>query len=57
MSVSNILMIKNEGPYGSERSNNALRLAMNLVRRESTKVRIFSQCSISIDPCATIAAE
>jgi uncharacterized protein involved in oxidation of intracellular sulfur len=35
------LLIVNDGPYGSERPYNALRIAMNLVKRESAKVRVF----------------
>lgn len=35
------LLIINDGPYGSERPYNALRLAMNLVRREAVHVRVF----------------
>jgi uncharacterized protein involved in oxidation of intracellular sulfur len=37
----NYLMIINDGPYGSERSYNALRLGLNLVKREGVKVRVF----------------
>jgi len=37
----NILFILNDGPYGSERSYNALRLALNLAKRAETTVRIF----------------
>jgi len=36
-----ILLIINDGPYGNERSYNALRLALNLVRRAETTVRVF----------------
>jgi uncharacterized protein involved in oxidation of intracellular sulfur len=35
------LLIVNDGPYGNERSYNALRTAMNLAKRESVKVRVF----------------
>jgi uncharacterized protein involved in oxidation of intracellular sulfur len=35
------LFIINNGPYGDERPYNALRLAMNLVRREAVHVRVF----------------
>lgn len=38
---TNYLFIINDGPYGNERPYNALRLAMNLVKREGTNVRIF----------------
>lgn len=37
----NYLFIINDGPYGNERPYNALRLAMNLVKREGTKIRVF----------------
>ncbi len=36
-----ILLVLNEGPYGSERAFNALRLAMNLVKRPEAAVRLF----------------
>jgi len=35
------LIIINDGPYGDERSYNALRLAANLVKREGQSVRVF----------------
>jgi len=35
------LLIVNDGPYGSERPYNALRIAMNLLKRESVSVRVF----------------
>lgn len=38
---TNYLFIINDGPYGNERPYNALRLAMNLVKREGTNVRVF----------------
>ncbi len=37
----NILLIINEGPYGNERAYNALRLALNLIKRPEIKERIF----------------
>ena len=37
----NILFIINDGPYGIERPFNALRLALNLVKRPDVTVRIF----------------
>lgn len=48
---TNCLFIINDGPYGNERPYNALRLAMNLVKREATHVRVFLmgdgvQCAI-----------
>lgn len=35
------LLIINDGPYGNERPYNALRIAMNLLKREDAKVRVF----------------
>ena len=35
------LFILNDAPYGSERPFNALRLALDLTRREGVKVRVF----------------
>jgi len=35
------LFIINNGPYGDERPYNALRLAMSLVKRENTQVKVF----------------
>ena len=35
------LFIINDGPYGNERPYNALRLAINLVKREQARVRVF----------------
>ena len=35
------LLIVNDGPYGNERPYNALRIAMNLLKRESVSVRVF----------------
>ncbi len=35
------LFILNNGPYGDERPYNALRLALNLVRRPQTRVCVF----------------
>jgi len=47
----NYLIIVNDGPYGNERPYNALRMAMNLAKREEAQVRIFLmgdgvQCAI-----------
>jgi uncharacterized protein involved in oxidation of intracellular sulfur len=39
--TTNYLLIINDGSYGSERPYNALRLAMNLVKRDGTRVHIF----------------
>jgi uncharacterized protein involved in oxidation of intracellular sulfur len=35
------LFVINDSPYGSERPYNALRLALNLVKREMAQVRVF----------------
>ena len=35
------LIVINDGPYGSERPYNALRLALNLVKRPGVSVRVF----------------
>jgi len=35
------LFIVNDSPYGSERTYNALRLALNLVKRPEAHVRVF----------------
>jgi len=48
----NFLLIINDGPYGNERPYNALRLALNLVKREAVQVRIFLmgdgvQCAVA----------
>ena len=48
----NFLLIINDGPYGNERPYNALRLALNLVKREAVQVRIFlmgdgMQCAVA----------
>ena len=39
--VNNYLFIINDSPYGSERPYNALRLALNLVKRPEVRVRVF----------------
>ena len=46
------LFVINDGPYGSERPYNALRLALNLVKRPEASVRVFLvgdgvQCAIA----------
>ena len=38
---TNYLLVINDSPYGNERPYNALRLAMNLAKREGTHMRIF----------------
>jgi len=40
-SMQSILLIVNDGPYGNERPYNALRLALNLVKRPEASVRVF----------------
>jgi uncharacterized protein involved in oxidation of intracellular sulfur len=35
------LLIINDSPYGNERLFNALRLALNLAKREQARVRIY----------------
>ncbi len=37
----NYLFVINDGPYGSERPYNALRMALNLVKGENIKVQVF----------------
>jgi uncharacterized protein involved in oxidation of intracellular sulfur len=37
----NYLLIVNDSPYGNERPYNALRLALNLVKRPEASVRVF----------------
>jgi len=39
--MESYLFIINNGPYGDERPYNALRLAMNLIKRQDTQVKIF----------------
>ena len=41
MTEQSLLFIINDAPYGNERPYNALRLAMNLVKREGVRVRVF----------------
>jgi len=36
-----ILFIINDAPYGDERPYNALRLALNLVKRSGVNIRVF----------------
>lgn len=40
-SPQNILFIINDGPYGNERPYNALRLGLNLSKKEQAFVRVF----------------
>ncbi|MBI3750740.1 MAG: DsrE family protein [Chloroflexi bacterium] len=37
----NVLLILNDGPYGTERSYNGLRLALALAKRDETTVHVF----------------
>jgi uncharacterized protein involved in oxidation of intracellular sulfur len=39
--MESYLFVINNAPYGDERPYNALRLAMNLIKRENTLVKIF----------------
>ena len=41
MVAQKILLIVNDGPYGNERPFNALRLALNLVKRPEASIRVF----------------
>lgn len=41
LNAQNILLIINDGPYGNERPFNALRLALNLVKRPRVSVHVF----------------
>jgi uncharacterized protein involved in oxidation of intracellular sulfur len=38
---TNYLFIINDAPYGNEHPYNAMRLALNLVKRPDTQVRVF----------------
>ena len=40
-STTQVLFVVNDGPYGSERAYNALRLAMNLIKRRESAVQLF----------------
>jgi uncharacterized protein involved in oxidation of intracellular sulfur len=39
--MASLLFVLNEGPYGSERSYNALRHAMAVAKQPDTEVRVF----------------
>lgn len=39
--MKDFLIVVNDGPYGSERPYNAMRLALNLVKRPEVNVRVF----------------
>ena len=40
-SPTEYLFVINDAPYGNERPYNALRLALNLVKREGNHIRVF----------------
>ncbi len=40
-SETNYLFIINDAPYGNERPYNALRLALNLIKRDGMRIRVF----------------
>ncbi len=39
--LKRFLFVINNAPYGDERPYNALRLALNLIKREGTQVSVF----------------
>ena len=39
--MASVLFVLNDGPYGSERSYNALRHAMAVAKQPDTEVRVF----------------
>jgi len=41
MVMKKILFVINDAPYGNERPYNALRHAMNLVKREGVEIKVF----------------
>lgn len=41
MDTKNYMFVINDAPYGNERPYNALRLALNLVKREEAEIKIF----------------
>ncbi len=41
MSADSFVLVINDGPYGNERAYNALRLALNLTKRENVAVQVF----------------
>ena len=52
MHMKKCLILVNDGPYGNERPYNALRVAMNLTKRDEASVKMFLigdgvQCGIS----------
>ena len=52
MGANNFVFVINDGPYGNERAYNALRLAINLSKRENASVKVFLmgdgvQCAVA----------
>jgi uncharacterized protein involved in oxidation of intracellular sulfur len=41
METQKYLLVINDAPYGNERPYNALRLVMNLIKREGVEVKVF----------------
>jgi uncharacterized protein involved in oxidation of intracellular sulfur len=41
MDISKFLFVINNAPYGDERPYNALRHAMNLVKRDGVEIKVF----------------
>lgn len=41
METKKYLFVINDAPYGNERPYNALRHAMNLVKREAVEIKVF----------------
>jgi uncharacterized protein involved in oxidation of intracellular sulfur len=41
MQTTKFLFVVNDAPYGNERPYNALRHALNLVKREDAQVKVF----------------
>ncbi len=39
--MASVLFVLNEGPYGSERSYNALRHAMGIAKQDGSEVKVF----------------
>jgi uncharacterized protein involved in oxidation of intracellular sulfur len=39
--TTRVLFVINDGPYGSERAYNALRLALNLIKRPGAAIQLF----------------
>ncbi len=41
MDTKKYMFVINDAPYGNERPYNALRLALNLVKREGVEIKVF----------------